>query len=769
MTNLTSIPLNCIQRDYLSLGQLTNQWMPYVANMESEHVVYRNSPLGEYLKASGEDVPTDIEVSEDWDPSAGSATKFTRFAPSIVKHPTVSSTSLATTAGKAKRKTAIFNGSNTELKPLLLGNESSMKKLRFHFLFAAPLKRRLGPQENSRFLERFRYVLVTSQLLEENVSVAAFGRSEDPGDHFQSRFLDSSSKSSKGNRSYLGAGTKHWVGSGGFIVVVAVLFSWFVRGGDRLISGVGTKCKLLVGMVVGLSVSLFFYAHAWRKRLRSTRKTAIDCATRFINNNHLFDVNMSRTIGIVQEVEFISRGFGIPGITTSVSVPSYGASGRNSTSLSRILKRKSPIGLRKCKKLRSQISSALKLSLSLYRRSMDGLSELCNHSDLEKYFDIYDLNGTNSMHLEEEDQQRNNGDDSELLDDDENVVDDESECIESLWQLKQQFRRLHHTRRKILCCLLAMDAHGDRSDVKKWRSVVQEIKTLSDLMKQLSDDLGRSLMQDDVNELVEFYAKEHAGQHQQQELPQRRYSHRRVPSLQLHIQSKWRPHLQALNTMAATLRNIEAKMFVLREDSARLERHDLRISESFSNKTPVRAGTSNVDLFLKRSRSGLGLTMDLSASECKQTSSDMLVKQYNSIGADLKTLLKEWESDREKLYEAMSDTGARAHRASSLDRQYDVDNDSSPVSSVMSSPDSLVSGTTFDSSSTPWSPQANDDGRFIMRDLEDDMDQEREEDYGIGLLLEENNASVPMAAKSKIVENIASAMVRQQDRMLRSL
>ncbi|KAK9324600.1 Mysoin-binding motif of peroxisomes-domain-containing protein [Lipomyces orientalis] len=738
--------------------------------MASEHVVYRNSPLGEYLKASGEDVPTNSEVSEDWDPSAGSATKFTRFAPSVVDHPTVSRTSCPTTAGKAKRKTAIFNGSNTELKPLLLGNESSMKKLRFHFLFAAPLKRRLGPQENSRFLERFRYVLVTSQLLEENVSVAAFGRSEDPGDHFESQFLDSSSKSRKGNRTYLGGGTKHWAGSGGFIVVVAVLFSWFIRGGDRLISGAGTKCKLLIGMVVGLSVSLFFYAHAWRKRLRTTRKTAIDCATRFINNNHLFDINLSRTIGIVQEVEFISRGFGIPGMTTStLSVPSHVSNSRNSASLSRILKRKSPIGLRRCKKLRSQISSALKLSLSLYRRSMDGLSELCNHSDLEKYFDIYDLNDTNYMHLEEEDQQRNNESDPEILDDDENVADDESECIESLWQLKQQFRRLHHTRRKVLCCLLAMDAQGDRSDVKKWRSVVQEIKTLSDLMKQLSDDLRRSLMQDDINELVEFYAKEQASQHQQQELPQSRYSHRRVPSLPLHIQSKWRPHLQALNTMAATLRNIEAKMFVLREDSARLEQQDLRISESLSNRTPVGGGTRIVDLFLKRSSLGLGVTMDSSASPSKQISSDMLVKQYNSIGTDLRTLIKEWESDREKLYEAMSGTGARAHRASSLDRQYDVDNDSSPVSSAMSSPDSLVSGTTFDSTSTPWSPQANDDGRFIMRDLDDDMNEEGEEDYGSRYLLEENNGSVPMAAKSKMVENIASAMVRQQDRMLRSL
>ncbi|KAK9484512.1 Mysoin-binding motif of peroxisomes-domain-containing protein [Lipomyces starkeyi] len=734
--------------------------------MASEHVVYNDSPLGEYLKAAGEDIATATELAEEWDPSAEPPTKFARFALSGVKHPTISNSSGPATAGKATRRTAVFHGSNTELKPLALGNERSMRKLRFQFLFAAPLKRRLSPRENSHFLERFRYVLVTSQLLDENVPISAFGRSDDNEGNLDSDFLDErNSKSKKGTRSDLGSGTRYWVGSGGCIVVVAVLFAWFFRGCDRLISGVGTKCKLLVGMVIGLSVSLFYYSHAWRKRLRTTRKTAMDCAAQFIKSNHLFDINMSRTIGIVQEVEFISRGFGIPGMPASASSsPLHSAFNRKSSSSSKLLQRKSPVGLRRCKALRNQISSALNLSLSLYTRSLDGLSELCNHSDLEKYFEIYDFNSPTAMQLEKE--QRRNNEVPDVIDNGEDEADDESASMESLWRLKQQFRRLHHTRRKLLCCLLAMDARGDGSDFKKWRSVVQDVKTLSDLMKQLSDDLGHSVIQSDITELVEFYTKEQEGQNKQQELQYNRHPHKSVPSSQLPIQIRWRPHLQALNTISATLRNIEAKMYVLREDSTRLELQELRVSAS-PNKTPDR-GAINMDSVLRRSGSGVGPTMDYSSSPSLQMSSDILVKQYNSIGADLKALVKDWESGKGKLYEAIAASGARSPGPSSLDRLYDGDIDSSPVSSVMSSPDSLISGTTFDSTSIPWSPQRIDEGRFLMRDLEDDGDDEREGD-GSGLLLERDSDRIPMAAKSKMVENIASAMIRQQDRMLRSL
>ncbi|KAK9389183.1 Mysoin-binding motif of peroxisomes-domain-containing protein [Lipomyces mesembrius] len=728
--------------------------------MASEHVVYNDSPLGEYLKAAGEDIATATELAEEWDPSAERPTKFARYAPSGVKHPIISNSSGPATAGKATR-TAVFHGSNTELKPLALGNERSMRKLRFQFLFAAPLKRRLIPRENSRFLERFRYVLVTSQLLDENIPISAFGRSDD--NNLDSDFLDERSKS--GTRSDLGTGTKYWVGSGGCIVVVAVLFAWFIRGCDRLISGVGTKCKLLVGLVIGLSVSLFYYSHAWRKRLRTTRKAAIDCAAQFIKSNHLFDISMSRTIGIVQEVEFISRGFGIGMPASASSSPLHNAFNRKSSSSSKLLQRKSPVGLRRCKALRNQISSALNLSLSLYRRSLDVLSGLCNHSDLEKYFDIYDFYSPTAMQLEKEDQRRNS-DNPDVIDNGEDEAGDETASIESLWRLKQQFRLLHHTRRKLLCCLLAMDAHGDGSDVKKWRSVVQDVNTLSDLMKQLSDDLRQSLTQSDITELVEFYTNEQESQNQQQELQRKRHPHKSVPSSQLPKQIRWRPHLHALNTISATLRNIEAKLYVLREDSTTLELQDLRVSAS-PNRTPDRA-TINMDSFLRRSGSGVGPTMDYSSSPSMQMSSDILVKQYNSIGADLKALVKEWESGKGKLYNAIAASGACSPGPSNLDGLYDVDNESSPVSSAMSSPDSLLSGTTFDSTSIPWSPQSVDEGRFLTRDLEDDGDDEREGDSS-GLLLERYSGAIPMAAKSKMVENIASAMIRQQERMLRSL
>ncbi|KAK9365939.1 Mysoin-binding motif of peroxisomes-domain-containing protein [Lipomyces kononenkoae] len=734
--------------------------------MTSEHVVYGDSPLGEYLKAAGEEVTTATEPSEDWDhPSPEPSTTFSRFAPSRLKHASSNSSGQAD-AGKAKRQTATFHGSNTGLKPLVLGNEKSMRKLRFQFLFAAPLKRRLGPRENADFLERFRYVLVTSQLLDENVPVGSFVRADESECNRQGDFLDERPSTSSG-RTGLGlrSSTRYWAGSGGCIVVVAVLFAWLLRGGDRLILGIGTKCKILVGVVIVLSVSLFLYAHTWRRRLRTTRQTAIEYAAQFIKSNHLFDINMSRTLGIVQEVEFISRGFGFAGISPSPSPsPSERSSNRKSGSFSTRLQQKSPIGLRRCKVLRNQISSALTLSLAQYTRSLNGLSALCNRSDLEKYFDVYDINNATAMQLQKEGQQREK-ENPVVNYDGVDETNDESASIESLWQLKQQFRRLHHIRRKLLCCLLAVDAQGDRSDVSKWRSVVHDMRTLSDLMTQLSEDLGKSLISGDVTELVEFYTKEQESSHQEEDVQQKRNSHRSVPSSP--VQARWRPHMQALNAMSVALRNIEAKMYVLREDSAKLERQGLRLSTLFPNRSPDR-GIIDMDSFLIRSGYCLGPAMESPDAPSMQMSSDLLAKQYNSIGADLKALVKEWESGKRKMYDAIAACRENFPQTSIRDRPYDAINDSSPVSSVISSPDSLVSGTTFDSTTIPWSLQGVDEPRFIMRHLEDDEHDEGQGD-GSELLLESDTASIPMAAKSKIVENIASAMIRQQDRMLKSL
>ncbi|KAK9464896.1 Mysoin-binding motif of peroxisomes-domain-containing protein [Lipomyces arxii] len=657
--------------------------------MPAEQVVFKDSPLGDYFTESGDDItingsqqltPT---VSEGWESSA-----------SEVSLPVISDQEFSVVKDitpKVSNKSQ-FKGSNTELKPLILGNEHSMRRLRFQYLFTTPLRKKLGPRENSRFLERFRYILVTSQLLHENVSVFSRGRKLDDGSE-----LFPSEKAQK----VLTArnATRYWAGSGGCIVVIAILFSWLLRSGDRYASA---KCRLLVSLVLVTSVSLFFYAHAWRKRLRFTRMTAIEYATQFIECNQAFDNSISRTIGLVQEVEFVSHGFKFPNIA-------YNTPTKLSVSMSKIINQKSSLGNRRCKALRSQISSVLDLSYSLYRRSVDVLSELCNHSDLAKYLDIYDLNQSPTV---------------------ENKPVEESgeDTAESLWKLKQQFKQLHRIRRKLICCLLAMDSRGDTRDVYKWKVVIQELRTLSDLVKKLSEDMAQSLEQEDVSELAELCSS------RLEEEQTDSHSQRSSPAA---YPNAWRSHLRTLRYMSATLRNVEAKLYALREDSATLERQESRAQSNAQNGPSIRPGIP---------RTGLGLSFGAAGSPKLQRSSDILMRQYDSLGSDLKSLVKDWETGRQRLQDAVMQTPGRSQQAYGYD---------SPASSTMSSPDSLVSGTTFESQDTPWSPKSTDEHSFVVHSTDDD-----DEGY------DGDGVEVSMAVKAKMVESVASAMVRQQERIL---
>ncbi|KAK9480731.1 Mysoin-binding motif of peroxisomes-domain-containing protein [Lipomyces japonicus] len=739
--------------------------------MPADHVVYEDSPLGEYLKSAGDHVETYADNSDAPDSGNESVTSTIQFAPSARSAQARSAFSRRVRSKQhADSNTAITsNDQQRKLKPLRLGDKYSIRKLRFDFLFSAPLKRKLGHRENTDFLERFRYIIVTSQLLDENISVLAYGKSNENNDagYESTTAADPFKKHHKRNFRY-SEPTKFWVGSGGCIIVVAVLLSWLLRSGDSNKSSEGnTRCKMLIGLVLTAALLLFFYAHSWRKKLREIRKTALGRVSHFISCNQAFDINISRTIGIVQEIEFIACGYVLSGIRYKhLSTPS------------KFNREQSVNRARKCTRLRAQILSLLDLSLSLYKRSFNVLSKSCDQSDLEKYFDIYDLDRIEDVVLQDDKYEEGKpGEDHGRVEEQSEDGDRDAEQQEvSILFLKRQFRKLHHVRRKFLCCLLATSATGGSNDFASWKSVVQELHSLSDVMKKLADDLSHSLMQEDVTELIEFYTKEQNMESQFKEVEEEITNRPKRRSISPYRdQGKWKPHVQSLNSLSAALRNLEAKIVVIREDSVRLERQDARIVNSQSS-TPVKAnsGVSNVDLFLKRSSTGLGLSFETPESS-RQAVSESIVRQYNNIGSDLKLLFKDWESGRIKLYDALNSTETLPSRTTKTYAEPEMER--SPMSSLLSSPDSLISGTTFDTSTSAWSPSGSESGRLYMPDLDADGDDEYDENDDAGAVrlmraLGEGPVDTPvpmtMNARKVMVENIASAMVRNHERILRA-
>jgi hypothetical protein len=162
---------------------------------------------------------------------------------------------------------------------------------------------RLGRSENARFLERFRYIIVASQLLNGHVNTSHYDRKTDTDNLFSE-----DDGGSLFSNPY--AKARYWVGSGGFVLATSFLLSWVFRG----TSGSGfSKGRAVIATVLSLIVGIFLFTRARRKWLRSLRSKAVEFAAVFVQNCQTFDILASNAVTLIQEVELVSRGYQLYG------------------------------------------------------------------------------------------------------------------------------------------------------------------------------------------------------------------------------------------------------------------------------------------------------------------------------------------------------------------------------------------------------------------------------------------------------------------------
>jgi Mysoin-binding motif of peroxisomes len=92
------------------------------------------------------------------------------------------------------------------------------------------------------------------------------------------------------------------------------------------------------------------------------------------------------------------------------------------------------------------------------------LRPLIQDVDIDKYFDIYDINSADAEEAQI------------------GYSDSEFEDMEGLKALKTLSYRLHILRRVLLCCLLALDADGCQEDFARWSIAQEETETLSEAL-----------------------------------------------------------------------------------------------------------------------------------------------------------------------------------------------------------------------------------------------------------------------------------------------
>ncbi|KAK2626056.1 hypothetical protein QTJ16_004318 [Diplocarpon rosae] len=197
------------------------------------------------------------------------------------------------------------------------------------------VKSRLGRADNAKFLERFRYTIVASQLLNEH-------------SHFGQALHGQSQGTSVPVPDTPQIGTITPVGAAATASIafaVAWLIDW-TRGNGSSSTGKGRVITCLAILVTLATISCAYMRRQW---LQYVRKQILAEISDFATKAQGLDSAIAGALTLIQEVELVSRGY------------------------------------------RMQLRNCFNDVIPRYNQACIALKPLAEEMDLEKYFDIYDI------------------------------------------------------------------------------------------------------------------------------------------------------------------------------------------------------------------------------------------------------------------------------------------------------------------------------------------------------------------------------------------
>lgn len=223
--------------------------------------------------------------------------------------------------------------------------------------------------------------------------------------------------------------------------------------------------------------------------------------------------------------------------------------------------------------------------LSPHYQAYQSLRPLAVEVDLEKYYDIYEISRTDMDEAKEFAI-------AEIID---------TEEANSLTALKIALQRLHMIRKLYLCSLLALDADGGKSDFPRWAVATHTMRHISAETEKVTRTIDE-ILREEESKLQNDVACFGVTNHRIQGFPVPPTPH--VPLTP--GRQRMRSQIRKLSSLSQGIRGLQAKMHVLRDESDKLLENTDETAQSGPN------------LFL----------------------------QYESIGEDLKSLLRDWEQGR---------------------------------------------------------------------------------------------------------------------------
>lgn len=309
------------------------------------------------------------------------------------------------------------------------------------------LNSRIGRTENLLFLERFRYILVASQLLNRQPNHTSYERRNHPNlSEDATRFsLDEIQPSSLYGVIATG--------------VASFAFAWSLNWVRELRKASVSPWKLMIVILVVFLGITAFYRYFRRQRLHNLRGRAVEVAASYVNASRSFDAVASATVALIQEVELVARGYRL-----SFPLPPITRIDDNSQT-------------RRCARLRKTIATSVESLTTPYYQAYQTLKEHANDIEIEKYYDIYEISQSDLHDVEKS---------APTSDLDPGMAD-------TLKAIKSRLLRLHLARKMFLCSLLALDAHGGHCDFKIWPVATEYMRRFGCVTARCASELEQSL------------------------------------------------------------------------------------------------------------------------------------------------------------------------------------------------------------------------------------------------------------------------------------
>ncbi|KFY26860.1 hypothetical protein V491_01137 [Pseudogymnoascus sp. VKM F-3775] len=484
-----------------------------------DDAVFEDSPLASYFEGDGD------KEEETW--------------PLDDKHNESSSANSSPSFAPRGRPTVPSRFRHKLISPLRISVPKATAASAIRNTYSEALNSRLGKADNTKFQERFRYIIVASQLLNDRQY------------HGQGYGGKSPPRSSENGPDAPVASLKTFSPRGAVVTaLVAFGVTWMIRWGSAGRDWISITLRCIIIAAILVAGAIISQAYLRRKWLQYLREQNITEATRLVGHTQDLDSAVAAALSLIQEVELVSRGY------------------RLSLPLPPITRLEDRSQARRCLQLRRALFGS---AIDLMRRYHEGylaLQPLTEPLNLEKYYDIYDITTVDMQEALTE------------------YKKDEFEDYESLRVLKILISRFVTLRKLVLCCLLALEADGGKEDFTRWRTALDEIKGLSDAA-YVADGRVRSVFEQEESFPVPTTPKSPL-----------------TPG-----RERWRDQLRKLNTLSTGIRSLQAKMHVLREES------DKTLDES---------------------------------EDISQLGPHQMI-QYDAIGVDLRSLMKEWEAGKAAL------------------------------------------------------------------------------------------------------------------------